>query len=216
MQKKNYYQILGVPPGASNAEIKAAYRRLALIYHPDKNTDDPTSSYVFQEINEAYQILSNNSARADYHRSFEAEGKKFGQAQTLFFSAELLLVKLGHMRKALDETDPYRMNTDAVFEELEQLFSTYHLSILEKENNTTLTAKITVTCLAVISYLPKKEQLIITADLNRLPGQSPNAIADFLKKQGQKWFWDRYKIWVVLFVTVLLCLLLFKVLHLNN
>lgn len=215
MQKKNYYQILGVPPGAANAEIKAAYRRLALIYHPDKNSDDPTSSYVFQEINEAYQVLSDKTSRADYHRNFEAEGKRFSQGQTVFFSAELLLVKLGHMRKALDETDPYRMNTDAVFEELEQLFNSYHLSILQKEDNRTLTAQITGNCLGIISYLPKNEQLRIVEDLNRLPGQSMQTLGQFLQKQRNKWFWDRYKVLIVLIVTVILCLLLFKVLHLQ-
>ena len=85
MQKKNYYQILGVPAAASSAEIKAAYRRLALIYHPDKNVGDPTSGYVFAEINEAYQVLSDKAARADYHRSFEAEGRRFKTGATVFF-----------------------------------------------------------------------------------------------------------------------------------
>ncbi|SDZ86937.1 DnaJ domain-containing protein [Arachidicoccus rhizosphaerae] len=215
MQKKNYYQILGVHPGASNAEIKAAYRRLALIYHPDKNSDDPTSSYVFQEINEAYQVLSDKTSRADYHRNFEAEGKRFSQGHTVFFSAELLLVKLGHMRKALDETDPYRMNTDAVFEELESLFSAYHLSVLKKENNIALTQQITANCLGVINYLPKNEQLIIIENLERLPSQSNQTIEKFIKKQKQKWFWDRYRVLLVLLVTLLLCLVLFRVLHLQ-
>jgi len=214
VQKKNYYQILGVSPGATGAEIKAAYRRLALIYHPDKNSDDPTTGYIFQEINEAYQILSDKTTRADYHRSFEAEGRGFKSGQTVFFSAELLVVKLGHMKKALAETDPYRMNTDAVFEELKQLFSAYHLSILQKENNEGLTAQITQNCLDIIIYLPKNEQLQIISDLQKLPGIQEDQVDVYLKKQKQKWFWDRYKTPMVILLTIALCCLLFEVLHL--
>lgn len=214
MQKKNYYQILGVAPGASAAEIKAAYRRLALIYHPDKNSDDPTTGYIFQEINEAYQVLSDRSSRADYHRSFEAEGRGFKSGQTVFFSAELLVVKLGHMKKALAETDPYRMNTDAVFEELQQLFSAYHLSILQKENNKEMTGQITQNCLDIIIYLSKNEQLQIIQDLEKLPGIEEGQLNDFIKKQKQKWFWDRYRTPLVIVLTIALCCLLFEVLHL--
>lgn len=214
MQKKNYYQILGVSPSASGSDIKAAYRRLALIYHPDKNREDPTSGYVFAEINEAYQVLSDRVSRADYHRSFEAEGRKFKSGTTVFFSAELLLVKLGHMNKAISETDPYRMNTDAVFEELQQLFSAYHLSILEKENNTALSGQIAENCLDFLGYLPKNEQLQLLQDLGRLPGLPPEIIPRYIRQQRKKWFWDRYKTPLVILLTLALCLLLFEVIHL--
>lgn len=214
MQKKNYYQILGVSPSASGAEIKAAYRRLALIYHPDKNIGDPTTGYVFAEINEAYQVLSDKTVRADYHRNFEAEGRKFKSGATVFFSADLLLVKLEHMKKAAAETDPYRMNTDAFFEELQQLFSAYHLAILEKENNITLSAQIARNCLDILVFLPKSEQLQIIEDLRRLPGLPDELLPKYIQKQKQKWFWDRYKTLLVILLTLALCLLLFEVIHL--
>lgn len=214
MQGKNYYQILGVSPSASGAEIKAAYRRLALIYHPDKNSEDLTSGYVFAEINEAYQVLSDKTSRADYHRNFEAAGRKFKSAGTVFFSADLLLIKLEHMKKALSETDPYRMNTDAVFEELQQLFSTYHLAILEKENNTMLNRQIAKNCLDLLIYLSKNEQLIILEDVKRLPGLPEDLIIKYLQRQKQKWFWNRYKTVLVILLTLALCLLLFEVIHL--
>jgi len=62
---KDYYQILQVLPEADAAEIKKAFRRLATRYHPDKNSE-PTAHQVFQEINEAYQVLSNNQQRQVY------------------------------------------------------------------------------------------------------------------------------------------------------
>ena len=211
MQQKNYYQILGVTPSANQSEIKAAFRRLALIYHPDKNLADEDSNYIFQEINEAYQVLSDRAARADYHRDFEMAGRNFKKEGTVFFSAELLLVKLGHMNKALLETDPYRMNTDAVFEELQQLFSAYHLQLLQKEENEPLFEKITKSCLEILVYLPKTEQLQLLEDLKRLPSVPKETLEAYTKKQSQKWFWDQFKIPLVFLIVVLLCLLIFWV-----
>jgi molecular chaperone DnaJ len=63
---KDYYQILGVSRSASPEEIKKAYRRLALKFHPDKNPDDPAAAEQFTEINEAYEVLSNPEQRREY------------------------------------------------------------------------------------------------------------------------------------------------------
>lgn len=80
---KDYYAVLGVPRGASETEIKKAYRQLALRYHPDKNPGNKEAENKFKEISEAYTVLSNPQKRMQYDR--------FGyQAQTNWggFSAE--------------------------------------------------------------------------------------------------------------------------------
>ena len=66
MAKRDYYEVLGVARNAPEAEIKKAYRRLAMKLHPDRNPDDKTAEAKFKEANEAYEILSDAQKRAAY------------------------------------------------------------------------------------------------------------------------------------------------------
>lgn len=66
MAKRDYYEVLGVERGASEAELKKAYRRLAMKYHPDRNPDNKEAEEKFKEANEAYEVLSDASKRAAY------------------------------------------------------------------------------------------------------------------------------------------------------
>lgn len=65
-QKRDYYEVLGVSKGASDDEIKKAYRKLAKKYHPDMNPGDKEAEAKFKEVNEAYSILSDEQKRARY------------------------------------------------------------------------------------------------------------------------------------------------------
>ena len=66
MAKRDYYQILDVAKGASEADIKKAYRRLAMKYHPDRNPDDKEAEERFKEAKEAYEVLTDAQKRAIY------------------------------------------------------------------------------------------------------------------------------------------------------
>lgn len=66
MSKRDYYEVLGLPREASTADIKKAYRRLAMKHHPDRNQGDNVSETHFKEAKEAYEILSNESKRSTY------------------------------------------------------------------------------------------------------------------------------------------------------
>ena len=66
MAKRDYYEVLGCGRNAGEAELKKAYRRLAMKYHPDRNPDDKQAEARFKEAKEAYEVLSNSDKRAAY------------------------------------------------------------------------------------------------------------------------------------------------------
>ena len=83
MAKQDYYEILGISKNATEAEIKKAYRKMAIKYHPDKNPDNKEAEEKFKEAAEAYEILSNTDKKARYdqfgHSAFEGgAGGGFG------------------------------------------------------------------------------------------------------------------------------------------
>lgn len=106
MTDLDYYKILDVSERASEKQIKAAYRRLAFQYHPDRN-QDPESSAKMKAINEAYAVLSNPNKRRDY----DAVRRQFGSAA------------YGRFRSAYTENDIFRgSDINRIFEEMAAAF----------------------------------------------------------------------------------------------
>ena len=83
-QKRDYYEVLGVSKSAAEGEIKKSYRKLAMKYHPDRNTDDPDAENKFKEASEAYSVLSDEDKR----RRYDQFGHAGLNGQSGFNSAE--------------------------------------------------------------------------------------------------------------------------------
>ena len=82
MSKRDYYEILGLEKSAGEDDIKRAYRKQAMKFHPDQNADDPGAEERFKELGEAYEVLSDEEKRAAYdrygHAAFKAGGSGGG------------------------------------------------------------------------------------------------------------------------------------------
>lgn len=79
MAKRDYYEVLGVDKNASEDEIKKAYRKIAIKYHPDRNPDDPKAEEKFKEAAEAYSVLNDAQKRQQYDQfGFDGPGGGFG------------------------------------------------------------------------------------------------------------------------------------------
>ena len=86
--KRDYYEILGVQRGASDQEIKSAYRKLAMQHHPDRNPNNPDAEEKFKEASEAYAVLADSEKRGLYdrfgHAGVGAGGSGAGFDPTVF------------------------------------------------------------------------------------------------------------------------------------
>ena len=107
MSQKDYYKVLGVAENASQRQIKEAFRRMALQYHPDRNRDDPASADRMKAVNEAYAVLSNPTRRAEY----DTLRQQFGDTAYT------------HFRSSHSEQDIFRgSDINQIFEELARSF----------------------------------------------------------------------------------------------
>ena len=92
MAKRDYYEVLGINKSASPDQIKSAYRKLAVKYHPDKNSGDKNAEEKFKEASEAYHVLSNSERKQNYdnfgHAAFENGGRGQGGFGDFDFSGQ--------------------------------------------------------------------------------------------------------------------------------
>jgi len=107
LEQKNYYIILSVEKDADRVQIKDAYRKLALRYHPDKNSDNPDASEKMKQINEAYAVLSHPEKRREY----DSLEDKFGSSA------------YNHFRNNYTDEDIFKgSDINQVFEEVAKAF----------------------------------------------------------------------------------------------
>ena len=123
---KDYYQILQIEPHSTLAEIKQAFRRLAMIYHPDKNPNDKYAEVQFNEIKEAYEVLTNPVRKENYlqQRWYNQSIGKRRTAETITPVSILKLVL--ELEQYVSRLDVHRMNKEGLSNYIDELLSTGH------------------------------------------------------------------------------------------
>ncbi|ETV98080.1 hypothetical protein H310_09364 [Aphanomyces invadans] len=116
VKETELYDVLGVPPNATDVDIKKAYRRLAIKLHPDKNLNDPTASEKFQKVGAAYQILSDPASRAKYdeHGSDGVDQQLFmdnSQIYDMIFGSQAFEAFVGELNLMTLQQELTKMNT---------------------------------------------------------------------------------------------------------
>jgi DnaJ-class molecular chaperone len=115
-RKREYYAVLGVERGCSEAEIKRAFRELARKHHPDVNPDNPAAGERFREINEAYAVLSDKDTRARYDR-WGHPGDSGGGFSAVVDAAQEMINEVLRRRRNKQKGRDIRYTLEVTFEE---------------------------------------------------------------------------------------------------
>lgn len=121
---KNYYYILGVEPNASTEEIKKAYKKLALKFHPDKNGGDKFFEERFKDIQEAYEILSDPAKKARYDAQYSSffanQGNSYSQYQNYEEQIQKEYDQIRNMREQLNRKEQELKNKEEKLKQQEE------------------------------------------------------------------------------------------------
>lgn len=203
MALKDYYEILQIQPNATQEEIKKAYRKLALQYHPDTATEN-NHQHLFLEIKEAYDVLSDTKRRQAYHY------KKFYRqvAQETLVTAEYIAQQAQQLAAFIAVLDPYRIDYDQLNGLISQLLSTANLRLIEKTSSY-LRKQIIQNLQTSIWHLNFQLAANFYPILIKLANDDAPLIATLnqqLRTQKRWHYWDTYKLAGAFVIAIALCI----------
>jgi molecular chaperone DnaJ len=211
MYLKDHYKILELAPSATMQEIKKAYHKLAQQYHPDKNINDPYAGAYFNEIKEAYETLTNPAKKDNYLQ------QRWYNRATSNNNTEQVITPINILKQSLEfekyasTLDVFRMDTESLFEYMDELLSDETISKLLQFNQADVNNLIMLTLLKPVSFLKSEKAIAITDKLTRLiAGSLPSQelINKTLVQIRRKEKWERNKWIIVLLITIAICMLI--------
>lgn len=214
MLLKDYYKILEISPAATVADIKRSFRRLALLYHPDRNFGSNVHEAKFKEIKEAYEVLSDANQRSQYNRQrnnrAEPEKKKAYRQP----AAETILNQTIDLREKTALLDPDRLNKIALYKQIQQLLAIQNILILKHHNDIKINKRIIDEIIFCSQFLPFSYVEKICLHLTELAGTDNDTyrkIYRFSKEVRFRDFWNKYKFFAALVVAFILCILIYAI-----
>ena len=212
VQLKDYYSILEIPPSASLDEIKKAYRRLAQVYHPDKNDNNSYATAHFAEIKEAYEVLSNTNLKDQYLQQrwyARSMGKRSTQGP---ITPESILKQLLELDKYVRLLDVHRMDQEGLHHYLEDLLSEETIQRLNGFNQPEINKEIILITLNSTHPLSYKLIVGITDRLKKLhikDDKIHEKIDHFVHARKRSDYWEKRKIWLILLFVLIICSIIF-------
>jgi molecular chaperone DnaJ len=209
---KDYYQILQIQPHCTLAEIKQAFRRLAMIYHPDKNPNDKYAEVQFNEIKEAYEVLTNPVKKENYLQE-RWYHQTIGKKRTAETITPVSILKLSlELEQYVSRLDVYRMNKQGLSDYLNELLSDGTIKTLQEFNELGINRQIITTTLTTMKPLPLKFAGSLLLKLELLAENDEMAIREvkgFLRDHKRIFLWEKYKVLIIFFLTAIICLLIY-------
>lgn len=212
MLLKDYYNILELAPSASPTDIKKAYRRLAQLHHPDKNSNDPLAAAQFAEIKEAYEVLT-DPAKKEYYLQQRWYKQSTGSRKTqeLITPANVLKEAL-ELERYVSKLDVFRMDKAGLQEYMLDLLNNDTIHKLHQFSDTEANRQIQSIIIRAMKPLPDAYTGSIVSQLQLLSGDDPQAaasLAAFVRQHRQKHLREKYTLVAIIIITILLCGLIY-------
>lgn len=204
---KDYYAILGVKPSATLQELKSAYRRLALQYHPDKNPFNRFAASRFQLITEAYQTLTTPGLKQAYLQERWFHKATGAPAESLTVTPPQILDAILKANQAFATMDAYRVDKKGLFKEITALISDEKIAILNHANEEDINYETVKWITEGVAIIDNSDQLVILARLKEIKA-GPKAAALIEQKEKEvrsAIIWNRLKPVLIVLIIILLC-----------
>lgn len=211
MHSKDYYRILELEPSATQAEIKKAYRRLALLHHPDKNNADPYSTALFEEIKEAYEVLTTPSRKEQYLQQ-RWYNQSIGKRSTHEVITPVSILKQAlELDRYVSKLDVHRMDREGLMNYIITFLSDDTVKKINHFNEPATNREIVRAVLHGSLPLQAAQFDKVATQLYKLSADPSLQLLveqqrKRLRQQQQR---DRYIPWIILAVTIGICLLIF-------
>lgn len=211
MHTKDYYAILEIETSATLPEIKKAYRRLALQFHPDKKQEDSYAAAQFTEIKEAYEVLT-NPAKKEYYLQQRWYDQSIGKRKKQEIITPVTVLKQAlELEKYVSALDVFRMDKEGLQQYILGLLTDNNIEQLKQFKEPETKREIIHALLRAMHPLPIHFTKDIFGQLFKLAEGDTLAsgqIERFVRQAEKKSKREKYSLIIIIAVTVILCLLI--------
>lgn len=211
MLLKDYYSILQLEPSATQLEIKKAYRKLALQYHPDITNNEPYAAAQFSAIKEAYEVLT-DPAKREYYLQQRWYNQSIGKRKRQEAITPVYVLKQTiELERYISTLDVFRMDKLGLYEYINELIPDNTIQLLNNFNDLTINKEIICNLLKAGKLLPLNLAQQLSTQLKKINVDSSGteSIENYLQQHKKNDQLEKNKIWLVILVVAILILLIY-------